>query len=209
MAPSPHYPDSPSAPYEVQTARRASDRLPRRTPHFLTPSGLGWVRVGFFGALLTVAAIRLILSPPIPPAILSILGTWLVVVAVFRLAPPRRVAWLPLLLRFGLYAFEVAALVLVLYRLGASGLLTLLFLTYLTIEINLLLPGWPGLLGSILATVAAALVVSAEATGLLTHDPFFSVAHPLYREPAYLVAILILGAVMLVALPVMLARRFR
>jgi hypothetical protein len=160
-------------------------------------------RIALALVLLTLAAIRFGLNPPIDLVAVWILGTWLVVAALFIGLEPRQEgsACLSVLLRLVFFLYETSAIVLLMQRLGGTGWLTILLLLYPTLELNRLYPGKAGRVGSVLATAACTVMVGAEALGWIPHDPFFTVADPLYREPLYVLAVLVVAAAALVVLP--------
>jgi len=160
-------------------------------------------RIALALVFLTLAAIRYGLNPPIDLLVVWILGTWLVLAAIFMRLQPRQEApaCLSVLLRLGFFLYETSAIVLAMQRLGGTGWLTILLLLYPTLELNRLYPGQTGRVGSTLATAACTAIVGVEALGWIPHDPFFTVADPLYREPLYVLAVLVVAAAALVVLP--------
>jgi hypothetical protein len=57
------------------------------------------------------------------------------------------------------------------------------------------------LTASLLAILACVGIAVLEAVERLPHDPFYSVGDPLYREPLYVITLLVLASVFLVGLP--------
>lgn len=189
---------------EKTTAPNDSDSEPgpgpARSPHYVRFSGL---RLAIMGAVLGLAAIRLALNPPLPRAVWILVPGWFFVAAVYHLLQPRQVMpyWFVYLLRLSFFIYEVCVILVVAHFLGGSGWLAILLLILPTLELNLAFPDRAGTVASALAALGAATIVYGEARGWLWHDPFYSVDAPLYREPAYVGAVLALAVVFLVALP--------
>ncbi|UCF19263.1 MAG: hypothetical protein JSU87_15255 [Gemmatimonadota bacterium] len=161
------------------------------------------VRSTFMSMFIVLGLIRYLLNPPVRPLVLVVMATWCAMVALFFVAEPRKAGsgCYPLLLHLAFFAYEASTVIIVMQLLGGSGWLTILFLLYPTLELNLLHPGPVGLTGSLIAALSVALVVLAEATGWLLHDPFYSVAHPLYTESSYVLAVFAVALACLVGFP--------
>jgi hypothetical protein len=166
------------------------------------------VRVAFYLAVLMLAAVRWQLNPPLQPLVAGILAMWGVTAGLFFWLRPRGTppGPLPFLLDFAFFFYEATAVVLAAHLLGGTGWLTLLLLTYPTVEFNRLYPGHLGLTASFVAILGGVGIAVLEAVERLPHDPFYSVGDPLYREPLYLITLLVLAMVLLVGIPAMFAR---
>ncbi len=184
---------------DADRASEAADRESRAT-HYVRFSG---ARLAVMVSLLALALVRVGLNPPLSRAVWVLLPGWFLVAAVYHLLQPRggMPYWFVYLLRLSFYVYEVTTVLLVANLIGASGWLAILFLLLPTLELNLAFPDRGGTIASTLGALAVAAVAYAEARGRLWHDPFYSVDAPLYREPAYLVAVLVLALVFLVILP--------
>ncbi len=161
------------------------------------------LRLGFSGTILALALIRFSLNPPVQLPIVLILVTWYLTAGLYFALRPREEVpgCLTVALRFVFFVYEATAVIVVMHHLGGSGWLALLLLAYPVAELNMLSPGRAGVAASLTAILACTAMVAVEALGWLPHDPFYSVADPLYREPAYVLGVLVVGALVLGGLP--------
>ncbi len=194
-----------AGPTEAGRAAQGAGARDRRSRHYVRFSA---ARLTVMAALLALALVRVGLNPPVSRAVWVLLPGWFLVAAVYHLLQPRQEMpyGFVYLLRLSFYAYEVSTVLLVANLIGASGWLAILFLLLPTLELNLAFPDRGGTIASFVAALAVAAVAYAEARGRLWHDPFYSVDAPLYREPAYLAAVLILAIVFLAVLPRWVAR---
>lgn len=153
------------------------------------------LRLGFYGTILALVAIRYSLYPPVQLPTVLILVSWYATAGLYFVLRPRGEVpgCLSSALRFVFFAYETSAVVVVLHHLGGSGWPAILLLAYPVTELNLLAPGRTGFAGSLLAILACTAIVAVEALGWLPHDPFFSVSDPLYRQAEYVLGILIVA----------------
>ena len=163
------------------------------------------LRLAFYLAVLMLAAVRWQLNPPLQPLVAAVLAMWVVTAGLFFWLRPRGTppGPLPFLLDFAFFFYEVTAVVLSAHLLGGTGWLTLLLLLYPTVELNRLYPGHLGLTASLVASLGCVGIAVLEAIERLPHDPFYSVGDPLYREPLYVITLLVLAIVLLVGVPAM------
>jgi hypothetical protein len=159
------------------------------------------LRLGFYGTIVALAYIRYALNPPVQLPIVLILVTWYATAGLYFALRPREPVpgCLTVALRWVFFAYEAAAVVVVMHHLGGSGWLALLLLSYPVTELNFLSPGRPGFAGSVLAILACAAMVAVEAQGWLPHDPFYAVSDPLYRQAEYVLGVLIVASFTLLA----------
>ncbi|UCC71968.1 MAG: hypothetical protein JSV86_16615 [Gemmatimonadota bacterium] len=170
--------------------------------------GQALLRLAFYGTVAALALVRFWLNPPVHLPIVLILATWYVTAGVFFALRPREpgAGCLAVALRFVFFVYEVSAVVVVTHHLGGTGWLTVLLLVYPVVEMNVLGPGRAGVAASAIALAACTAMAALEALGWLPHDPFYSVADPLYREPAYVLLVLLVGTLVLGGLPAGAAR---
>ena len=159
------------------------------------------LRLAFYGTILALALLRISLNPPIHLPIVLILVTWYITAGLYFGLRPRELVpgCLTLGLRLVFFVYEVSAVVVLTHHLGGSGWLAVLLLVYPVTEINVLSPGRAGAAASVIAIVACTAMAVIEAIGWLPHDPFYSVSDPLYRQPEYLLAVLIVASFTLIA----------
>ncbi len=153
------------------------------------------LRLGFYGTILALALIRFALNPPLQLPVVLILVTWYATAGLYFALRPREPVpgCLTAALRWVFFAYEATAVVVVMHHVGGSGWLALLLLVYPVSELNILSPGRPGFAGSVLATLACTAMVAVEALGWLPHDPFYAVSDPLYRQPEYVLGVLVVA----------------
>jgi hypothetical protein len=168
------------------------------------PYAFRMFRLGLYATILALVGLRLLLYPPVPFLLKTLIGTWYAAAALFFAAFPRKAdsRYFLFTLRFVFFIYEITAIVLAMQLLGGSGWLAILFLLFPVFELNLRYPGYAGKLGSMLAVFACSAVTLAEAAGRLPHDPFFGIGDPLYREPGYMAAVFLVASVFLFWWPV-------
>ncbi len=174
----------------------------------VSPPGRAALRGGFYVAVLALALIRLRLYPPVDPPLVLVLATWFATAALYFALRPRQAdaGCLAGALDFAFYVYEVSAVLAVSHYLGATGWLAILLLLYPVMEINVRYPGRPGVIASVIAILGCTAMAAVEAVGRLGHDPFYSVGDPLYRQPEYLLAVLIVATFTLLAPAALQAR---
>jgi hypothetical protein len=159
------------------------------------------LRLGFYGTILVLALIRFSLNPPIERSAVLILVTWYVTAALYFALRPREPVpgCLTAGLRWVFFAYEATALVVVMHHLGGSGWLAILLLAYPVTELSILSPGRGAVAASVLAILVCTAMVTVEAFGWLSHDPFYSVSEPLYRQAEYVLGVVIVACFTLLA----------
>ncbi len=180
-----------------QQANDAAPALRGRLLSFLS------IRAALLLLALALAAARFWLNPPANLMVWLLLSTWLATAVAFAIFEPRDAVpgCFSFALRFAYFFYEVTVVVLLVHLLGGTGWLAILFLMMPAIELNVLYPGGGGVAGSLAATIACAAMLVGEAVGRLPHDPFYSVGEPLFREPAYVLVVLLVAAVFLIGVP--------
>ncbi|MGD2217614.1 MAG: hypothetical protein PVJ64_12740 [Gemmatimonadales bacterium] len=165
------------------------------------PRGRTALRLGFYGTIVALALIRFALNPPLQRSLVLILVTWYATAGFYFALRPREAmpGCLSAALRWVFFAYEATAVVVVMHYLGGSGWLTILLLVYPVGELNLLSPGRAGVAASALAVLVCTAMVAVEALGWLSHDPFYTVSDPLYREAEYVLGVLIVACFTLLA----------
>ena len=187
---------SPTAEHASQLTGREHGELGRE---------LRLVRVGLVVAVLTVALVRFWLHPatasPLSPLILLLLIAWSLLIAIIVVWDSRGVEAARFVsVRFALFAAEVVLLTAIAHFLGGAGWLAILLLVFPTIEWNLFFSGAKGIAGSAVATLSGTALVALEALGWIGHDSFLAVGGAIYREPAYVLAVLVVSALVLIGL---------
>jgi len=159
------------------------------------------LRLGFYGTILALALIRFSLNPPVELPIVLILITWYATAGLYFALRPRDgvSGCVTAVLRFMFFAYETTATVVVMHHLGGSGWLAILLLAYPVTELNIISPGRAGVAASVLAIFVCTAMAAAEALGWLSHDPFYSVSEPLYRQAEYVLGVLIVASFTLLA----------
>lgn len=173
---------------EAGVEARGASAAPRR------PGRVAF-RLGFYGTILALAHMRYALNPPVQLAIVLILVTWYATAGLYFALRPRTPTpgCLTVALSGVFFAYEVAAVVVVMHHLGGSGWLALLLLLYPISELNSEFPGRVGFAGSVFGIAVCSGMVAFEALGWLPHDPFYTVSDPLYRQGEYVLAVLIVA----------------
>lgn len=165
--------------------------------------GFGGTRVAFMVAVAALAMVRVWLNPPLHPMLYWLIPSWYVFAGIFHMVQPRGGVpeWFQFLLRFSFFTYEIVVLAIIFHFMGGTGWLAILFMIFPTIELSLAFPGKRSALSSVLAALLVGGMAWAEASGWLWHDPFYSAAAPLYREPEYVASVTIVALVFLLGLP--------